>query len=107
MEGLDAVAGKAQRLDGGGVASLHRGIDLGRADAQLARGQIEPVELAGRLDQGRVAPRRHVIDDGSGRRLDISGRLALAGQEACELLGKIGAVAVEANGHGGVSGGAS
>ena len=51
-----------------GVAGLHRGIDFGRGDAQAAGVEIEPVEFPRRLDQRRIAARRHVVDDGAGRR---------------------------------------
>ena len=81
MEHLDAVAGELERVQRLGIASLDRGFDFGRADAQIARLEIEPVEFSRRLDQRRIAARRHVIDDGAGRALDIGGDLALAGEK--------------------------
>ena len=81
MEQFDPVAGEFQRVERGGVAGLHRGIDLGRGHAQAGRVDLEPVEFLGRLDQGGVAARGHVIDDGAGGALDIGRNLALGGEE--------------------------
>ncbi len=78
---LDPVAGEFQRVEGGGVAGLDRGIDLGRGDAQAGGVDVEPVEFPGRLEQGGVAAGGHVIDDGAGGALDIGRNLALGGEE--------------------------
>ena len=64
----------------------------------------EPVELARRLDQRRIAPRRDVIDDGAGGRLDISRDLPLGREKRLKARGKIGAAAIDADRHGDVSG---
>ena len=70
------------------VAGLHRGVDFGGGDAQAAGVEIEPVELARRLDQRRIAARGHVVDDGAGRRLDIGRNLALGGRKAANRSAK-------------------
>ena len=94
MEALDPVAGKGERIERFGVAGLHGGVDFGRGDAQAGGLKIKPVEFAGRLDQGRVAAGRDVIDDGAGGGLDIGGNLALGGEKARESCGEVGAAAV-------------
>ena len=101
---FDPVAGEFQRVERGGVAGLHRGIDLGRGHAQAGGVDLEPVEFSGRLDQGGVAARGHVIDDGAGGALDIGRNLALGGEKRRKPLVEIGAASVEANGHGGFLG---
>ncbi len=87
------------------VAGLHRGDNLGGGDPQAPGVDIEPVEFFRGLDQGGVAARRHVIDDGAGGPLDIGRRLALGAEERRKTRVEIGAVFVEANGHGGFLGG--
>ena len=104
VEHLDPVAGEFQRVERGGVASLDRGVDLGRGHAQAGGVDVEPVEFLGRLDQGGVAARGHVIDDGAGGALDIGRNLALGGEELLESLAEIGAACIQANGHGGFLG---
>ena len=84
MEQFDPVAGEFQGIDGCGVASPDRGIDLGRGDAQAGGVDVQPVEFPGRLEQGRVAARGHVIDDGAGGALDIGRNLAFGGEELLE-----------------------
>ena len=101
MKRLDPVAGEFQGIERGGVASPDRGIDLGRGHAQAGGVDVEPVEFLGRLDQGRVAARGHVIDDGAGGALDIGRNLALGGEELLESRAEIGAAGIQANGHGG------
>ena len=80
----------------GGVSEIYR-----VGGAQAASLDIEPVELLRRLDQGSVAARGHVIDNGAGRPLDIGGDLALGGEKRAKTLVEIGASSVPANGHGG------
>ena len=104
VERLDPVAGEFQRVERRGIARLYRGIDLDRGDAQAGGVDLEPVELFGRLDQGGVAARSHVIDDGAGGALDIGRNLALGGEKRRKPLVEIGAASVEANGHGGFLG---
>jgi hypothetical protein len=101
VECLDPVTGEFQGIKRGAVTSLDRGVDLGRGDAQVGGRDLEPVEFAGRLDQGRVAARGHVIDDGAGGALDIGRNLAFGGEELLEAWTKIGAAGIQANGHGG------
>ena len=101
VEQFDPVAGEFQRVERGGVASRHRGVDLGRGHAQAGSLDLEPVEFLRRLDQGGVAARGHVIDDGAGGALDIGRNLALGGEKRRKSLVEIGAASVEANGHGG------
>ena len=84
-----------------GVAGLHRRVDFGRGDTQAGGCDLEPVELARRLDQSGVAAGRDVVDDGAGRPLDIGGDFALGGEKRRKPRVEIGAVSVEANGHGG------
>ena len=76
-------------------------LDLGRGHAQAGGVDVEPVELFGRLEQGGVAARGHVIDDGAGGALDIGRNLALGGEELLESRAEIGAAGIQANGHGG------
>ena len=104
METLDAVAGEFERIQRGAIAGFCRGVDFLGADAQATGIEIEPVELSRRLDQRRVAARGDVVDDGAGGKLDIGRYLALHPQEKRESLGEIGAVAVEADRHGGSGG---
>ncbi len=101
MKGLDAVAREFQRFQRRAVTGFHGGIDLGRGHAQPLRVDVEPVEFSRGLDQRGVAARRHVIDDGAGRPLDIGRRLALGGEKRAEALVEIGAASVEADGHDG------
>ena len=70
------------------IAGLHRGLDLGRRDAQAGGVELEPVEFSRRLDQRGVAARGHVVDDGARGRLDIGGHLALGGEEMRKSLGR-------------------
>jgi len=104
VEDFDPVAREFQRIDRRGVAGFHRGLDFSRRDPQPAGVQVQPVELARRLDQGCVAARGHVVDNGAGRGLDIGRYLALGREKLREALGEIGAVTVEANRHGGFPG---
>ncbi len=104
MERLDPVAREFQRVEGCAVAGFGRGLDLIRGDAQAGGCNLQPVELARRLDQGGVAARGHVIDDGAGRPLDIGGDFTLGAEKGAKTLVKIGAAAVQANGHGGFLG---
>ena len=101
MKQFDPVAGKFQGIEGCGVAGLERGIDLGGGDAQAGGVDIQPVEFFGGLEQGGVAARGHVIDDGAGGALDIGRNLALGGEELLEAWVEIGAAGIQANGHGG------
>ncbi len=101
MEGLDPVAREFQRIDRGGIARLHRGVDLGRGHAQAGGVKVEPVELARRLDQRRIASISHVVDDRPCGALDVGRSLALRAQELLESLVEIGVAFVQANGHGG------
>ena len=101
MKRLDPVAGEGQGVERFAVAGHHRGVDFGRGHPQAAGVEVEPVELARRLDQRGVAARRHVVDDGAGRGLDIGRYLALGAEKIRELPGEIGAAVVETNGHGG------
>ena len=98
---LDPVTGEFQGIDGRGVASLHGSVDLGRGHAQAAGVDVQPVEFPGRLEQGDVAARGHVIDDGAGGALDIGRNLAFGGEELLEAWVEIGAAGIQANGHGG------
>jgi hypothetical protein len=106
VKNLDAVARELERIDRPCVAGLHRGFDLRGRNAQAARGEIEAVEFARCVDQRGIAARSHVLDDGTGRALDISRRLALRRDKPFESLGEIGAASVEADGHGGFPAGA-
>ncbi len=51
-----------------GVAGRLGGIDLGGGNAQAGRGEVEPVELEGQLEQRLVAARLHVGDEWRARR---------------------------------------
>src|SRR6185369_3590689 len=82
-----------------GIAGLHGRLDLGGGDAQGSSIQRQPVELCGGLEQGGIAAPRHVVDNGARGGLDIGRNLAFGGEEGRESLVKIGAAAVEANGH--------
>jgi len=86
-----ATAREFQRVERCGIASLHRGIDLGRGHPQAGSVDVEPVEFARRLDQGGVAARRHVIDDGAGRPLDIGGDFAGSVSAVMNMSGNIAA----------------
>src|SRR4029078_904693 len=56
------------------------------------------------LDQGSIAARGHVVDNGAGRPLDIGGDLTLGAEKSAKTLGENRAVSVQANGHGGFLG---
>ena len=101
MKCLDPVAGEFQGIERCAVASPDRGIDLGRGHAQAGGVDVEPVEFPGRLDQGRVAARGHVIDNGAGGALDIGRNLAFGAEELLEAWVEISAAGIQANGHGG------
>jgi hypothetical protein len=94
MENFDPVARESERIERLRVAGLYRRVDFGRRDAQAARPEIKTVEFARRLDQREVAPRRHIVDDGAGRALDIGRYLALHREKISESLDEIGAVSV-------------
>ena len=100
MKGLDPLTRERQRLDGFGVASPDRRIDLGRRHAQAPGVEFESVEFLGRLDQRRIAARGDVVDDGAGRPLDIGRHFALGGEKFRKLLVEIGAASVQSKGHG-------
>ncbi|MGY3406296.1 hypothetical protein ACVWZV_002409 [Bradyrhizobium sp. GM5.1] len=97
--GLDAIARELERIQRRCITGFHRGLDLGGGDAQVGCIERQPVELCRGLEQGGIAPLRHVVDDGTRGRLDIGRGLALGGEEGPESLVKIGAAAVETNGH--------
>ena len=101
--GLDAVARELERIQRRGIAGLDRGLDLGGRDAKAGCIQRQPVELCRGLEQGRVAALGHVVDDGARGGLDIGRDLALGGEEGRKSLVKIGAAAVETNGHFGLA----
>jgi hypothetical protein len=94
MENFDPVPRESERVERPGVTGLYRRIDFGRRNAQAARLEVKTVEFARRLDQRQVAPRRHIVDDGAGRALDIGRYLTLHREETRESLGEIGAVSV-------------
>src|SRR3954468_12631447 len=98
MESLDAIAGESQRVEGGGIAGLHRGFDLGRCHPQRGGIDVEPVELGCRLDQRGVTALGDIVDDGARGGLDVGGDLALGGEKLPELAVEIGAGSDKANG---------
>ena len=53
-------------------------IDFGVRNPQGFRSQRQVVECLRVRDEGLVAPRHHIVDDGSDRLIDILGNLALA-----------------------------
>ena len=100
VKALDPFAGQLQRRDGFAVAGGDRGIDLGLAHPQTAAVQRQAVEFRRCLDQRRIAPRRHVADDGAHGDIDIGGDLALRRQKNVKTLAEIGAAVIETDRHG-------
>src|SRR3954454_13727782 len=84
------------------MAALKRGIDFGGRDPQTPRIELEPVELAGRLEQRRVASRSDIVDDGARGGLDVGRNLALDRKKRVEALLEIVAAAIQTYGHDGL-----
>jgi len=101
MKDLDPVAREFERVERFGVAGFYRRIDFLGGNPQAGGIEIETVELARRLDQRKVAPRGHVVDDGRVAASISADYLALGREKARESFGEIGAAAVETNGHNG------
>ena len=99
MERLDAGRGEPQGIEGLGRAGgdgspyLIRGHPQGRGGEVLA----EPVEAAGVIHQGGVAPGDHTGDDPANGLVHILGDLALDAEKTGEGGGEIGVAAVEAH----------
>ena len=100
MIGLDAVARELERGKRLRLAGFLRRIDLGSRHAQTGFGEIDAVELGGEFEQCAVAARGDIGDDAAHGLLYVLRGLALDAEEGAKTLGKIGALAVELEGHG-------
>ena len=80
MVGFDALLRERESRKRLLRALRHGGIDFGVRDPQGLRGQRQVVEASRVVDQGLVAPRHHIVDDGSHRLIDILGNLALGAE---------------------------
>ena len=80
----NAVGGDLQRRQRLGGARLARGAHLGSRDAQAELGEIDAVELLGKLDQRRIAARAYVGNDRRHGGADIVGGLALLAEKGDE-----------------------
>src|SRR5205085_11733932 len=65
--GLDALRRELQSFSDSIGTLLLRGGDFAFADPQSAGGELHAVEEAGIFDQGRIATRTHIRDDGGHR----------------------------------------
>ena len=103
MERADALGGELQRGKGRRVAVRASGRDpLGR-EPQLGRGQGQPIEAAGTIDQRLVAVAAHLGDDRADHVADVGHLLAPCLDQGGERGGEPGLPIVEQQGHAGAS----
>ena len=84
VEGLDAVAGEAERRQRLGGDGRLGGVEFGRRDAEPIGRERQPVEARRIVDDGGVAPAPDIVDDGPDRRFHVLGDFALRGEQRRE-----------------------
>src|SRR5262245_61710820 len=100
MVGLNAVARELQGFQRFILARFLRFLDLGTGYPKTRFGKIDAVEPGSQLEQGPVAARGHIGNDASHGRFHVLRSLALDRQQRTKTLGKVGALTIEAKGHG-------
>jgi hypothetical protein len=98
--GLDAAAGKLERIKSIAAARRNRGVHLVRGHLHSDPVEIELVVFEGVLLDGRVAAICDIVDDGADGGFDVGRRLAFGAEECTKLLGKIGRANIEVDCHG-------
>src|SRR5262249_7371870 len=68
-------------------------------DLQAGLLRVEPVEFPGELDEGVVAARDHVGNDGAHRLFDVGCAVALGGEKRLEPGSEIGGAGIETDRH--------
>ena len=100
MISLDPLAGERKRIERAAVAGGVGHRNLGGSDTQAGRGEVDPIEFLGQLDQRLITARGHVGDDRAHGRFNIGRSLALGVEEGAKALGKIRRAGIEADRHG-------